>query len=91
MAKKKTRKSRKARRRREQVAQPTPAVRREEPAPRQEPPKPVAARTARSTITDFVHEYAYVYFDLRKMFTLALAMFILLVVTNLILTQLLTF
>lgn len=36
---------------------------------------------------DFMAEYAYVYHDLRKMFTIAILMFVLLVVVNLIVTR----
>ncbi len=38
-------------------------------------------------MSDFVQEYAYVYFDLRKMFTVAAVMFVLLILTNVILTR----
>ena len=40
-----------------------------------------------SQLVDFVHEYAYVYYDLRKMFTLAFVMLLLLILVNFILTH----
>ena len=84
MAKKRTRKSRRSRAKARQ-AQPQQAA-----TQPQAPTAPAAAArpaptTARQSLTDFVQEYAYVYFDLRKMFTLAAIVFLLLIVTNLVL------
>jgi len=44
-------------------------------------------RTVTQRTVDFVSEYAYVYYDLRKMFTLAAVMFILLMAVNMIITR----
>jgi len=92
MAKKK--KSRKSRKTRRQVTpsarQPKPQVQEPESAqpiaaaPQNKP----AAKQAEATL-DFVKEYAYVYHDLRETFLLAGAIFVLIVVVNLILTQVL--
>ncbi len=84
MAKKRTRKSRRSR---AKARQPQPQRAATQP---QAPTAPAAtARPAptsvRQSATDFVREYAYVYFDLRKMFALAAVVFILLIVTNVIL------
>ncbi len=89
MAKKKSRKGRRSRQRREVAQKPLPA-RQPEQAP---PTVEGAARTPRSlqrSAADFVGQYAYVYFDLRKMFTVAAIMFILLIVANFVLTRMIT-
>ncbi|GEM_PF-6266531 len=94
MAKKKSRKSRRQRTRRSERRQPvapqesTPA--RAEPAVQAAPPpkpKKKAKPEKETRLIDFVHEYAYVYYDLRKMFTLAFIMLVLLVVVNFVLTH----
>ena len=96
MAKKKTRKSRRARRRSASTAQARPAKEakpasaKEASPPAAASPSPAKARGIRRATTDFINEYSYVYFDLRKMFTIAFIMFVFLVVTNLVLTRLVT-
>lgn len=99
MAKKKSRKSGRQRQRRSTTRQPRLA-RQPEPSPAVEaaaaqaaPTVQRAGRAARSlqrSAADFVSQYAYVYFDLRKMFTVAAIMFILLIVANLVLTRMIT-
>ena len=100
MAKKRTRKSRRARRRPSPVTRPTTEKHVEtrpsqtatpEPTQIATQPSPASARGVRRTATDFVSEYSYVYFDLRKMFTIALIMFVLLILTNLVLTRMIVF
>ena len=84
MAKKRTRKSR---RRRSQTMPPATST---IPSPAaSSPSQPAAvshprAGVARNT-ADFVQTYAYVYFDLRKMFFMAAVIFVLLILTNIIL------
>ncbi len=91
--KKKSRKS--ARRSRQQTA--TRA--RQPQVQEQAASQPVAAAAATKakapkkastvSLTDFAKEYSYVYYDLRKMFLLAAAMFVLLIVVNMVLSYLL--
>jgi|AMFO01.1.fsa_nt_gi hypothetical protein len=100
MAKKKSRKSRSSRRNRQRAERqavqqaPRPSAR-EERATRAGTPaatvetksRQVPARgTTRENPTDFMAEYAYVYHDLHETLYLAIGMFTLLVVTNLVLT-----
>ncbi len=92
MAKKKGRKSRRQRSRQAPVEKRSP--RSESPSPAKEEPviqaSPRPKRKALSgsqKFVDFVHEYAYVYYDLRKMFTLAFVMLVLLILVNVVLTH----
>ncbi len=89
MAKKKSRKSRRSRKTARSAQQQIQAT---QPAPVQvveAAAKPVSkkAEGRKAAATDFVREYAYVYFDLRKMFTVAAIMFVLLIVVNMIMTH----
>ena len=84
MAKKRTRKSRKARRSPQPIQ---PQVSEQSVDTMPEAKRTLASRVETRRMSDFVQEYAYVYFDLRKMFTVAAVMFVLLILTNVILTR----
>ncbi len=92
MAKKKSRKSRRSRKSQSaRVTQPQPQVAQPTPTTPSETPVQTSQKKSggrRVSASDFVKEYAYVYFDLRKMFTVAALMFALLIIINLILTRL---
>ncbi len=86
MAKKRTRKSRKARRTTPRSAQPQVSKQPAAAEATQQETVPTSSTARRAA--DFAREYAYVYFDLRKMFTVAAVMFVLLILTNIVLTRL---
>ncbi len=80
MAKKRSRKSRKHRAR---TISPTPAV--HETVSAAEVTSTAVTSRSPSGPTNFVQTYAYVYFDLRKMFLMAGIIFVLLILTNVVL------
>ncbi len=94
MAKKKSRKSRRTRKAQTGRAPQPQTVTQVAPTPSTEAAtQTLQKRTLKGgnrglNASDFVREYAYVYFDLRKMFTVAAVMFALLIIVNLILTRL---
>ncbi len=91
---KKTRKSRRSRKRTTQPVQQPQAASSQQQEAAAPATTTAAAKTQRRTArasADFVREYAYVYFDLSKMFTLAVVMFIFLIVTNILVTRFLLF
>jgi len=84
MAKKRTRKSRKVRR---TTLPAQPQMAEQSVDTMSEAKRSLATRVETRRMSNFVQEYAYVYFDLRKMFTIATIMFVLLILTNVILTR----